>query len=126
MVRVQLHEIEHVVDEAQQMVLAALDAAQNVALRFGDRSVDSQLEQLGVASDRVQWCPKLVTHRGEELGLHLIGGIRLVACRALRLEKSRALQGERALSSQRDREGTLILGEVVRALERHAERPDGL
>ena len=59
------------------MLLAAANASNILELRRGDRSADLELDQLGVAVDRVERRAELVTHHGEEL--------RLGATRLLRL-----------------------------------------
>ena len=61
-----------------------------------------ELEQLGVAADRVERRAQLVAHRGEELRSSP-GSPRSasLARRALRLEQPRALEGERALAAER-------------------------
>src|SRR6185436_3271412 len=46
MPRLDARQIEHVVDETQQMPLAAVDAAQGYALLLGDRAVDAELDEL--------------------------------------------------------------------------------
>src|SRR2546423_227633 len=47
---VETRKIENRVDEPKQMLLALLNAPQIAQLRFGERSVDLALEQLGVAN----------------------------------------------------------------------------
>ena len=58
---VQTRKIENRVDEPKQMLLALLNAPQIAQLRFGERSVDLALEQLGVTEYRLQRCAKLMT-----------------------------------------------------------------
>ena len=47
------------------MALAGLDASERRALRIRDRAMNSELDELRVASDGVERRPELVAHHGE-------------------------------------------------------------
>ena len=81
-------EVQDVVDDAEQVLLAALDAPELLALRVGDRTRQLHHEQLRVATDGVERRAQLVRHRGEKLTL---GAIRFVgaAARFLRFARPR-------------------------------------
>src|SRR6185312_13813037 len=68
----------YVVDEPEQVLLAALNAAERFALRGGQVAVHAQLEQLGVAGDRVERRTQLVAHGREE---RTLAAIRRLRCR---------------------------------------------
>jgi len=70
--RLDFGEIEHFVDEAEQMLAAGLDAKGGVALFRGEMGVAAH--ELGVAEDRVERGAELMAHAGEEVGLGLVGG----------------------------------------------------
>src|SRR4051812_43771261 len=93
-VRVELHQVQDVVDEAEQVMLAALDSVEYVPLRLGDWAMNPELEQLGVAADGVQRGAQFMAHRREKLRLHLVGRVGLAPSGALRLEQARPLEGE--------------------------------
>ena len=57
---VETGEIENGADQAKEMLLALLNAAQVAQLRFVERSVDLPLEELGVTEYRLQRRPELV------------------------------------------------------------------
>jgi len=65
-------EVEHFVDESEDVLAAGLDAEGGVALVRGKGGVPAH--QLGVAEDGVQGGADFVTHAGQEIGLGLVGG----------------------------------------------------
>ena len=91
-------EIQNVVDDPEQMLLAAPDASQVGFLGVGERSAQLHLEQIDVAPDRIERSAQLVTHDCEELGFRAVGGI----CRSPRLlrladDSAKLLVGKRKL-----------------------------
>ena len=118
----ELREVQHVVDEPEQMPLAALDALEVLALLGGDRAAHAHLEQLRVAADGVERRAQLVAHHREELALGAVGRFRLAARGALALEElvalhemvahvvlasARAERGAQHRHDGRDADGTL-------------------
>ena len=75
--RLDLGEVEHVVDEAEEVVPAPLDHVDARAVLVGEGLVAA--EELGVAEDAVERCPELVAHLGEERALGTVGGLGAVA-----------------------------------------------
>src|SRR6185503_17362578 len=71
--RLELREIEHILDEPQQRLLVLLDARQVRALWLTQLAADAQIEQVDVAGDRIERGSKLVTHRRQEHALRAIG-----------------------------------------------------
>ncbi len=67
MPRLDLGEIEDVVDEAEQVPSALVHAPHHVADLLGHLAVNPVEDQLGVAEDRIQRRAQLVAHVGEEL-----------------------------------------------------------
>ncbi|HEU4631477.1 MAG TPA: hypothetical protein VFS08_17115 [Gemmatimonadaceae bacterium] len=74
-------EVQRVVDEAEQVLAAALDAPDVVLLRRRERAAQPHLQQVGVADDRVERRAELVAHRRQELRL---GPVRLLGLGARR------------------------------------------
>src|SRR5581483_10688321 len=72
-----LREVQDVVDECQQMPLALLDPVERVLLGRVYRAMNTQCEKLGMASDRIEWSPELVAHRGQKFRLRLVGLVRV-------------------------------------------------
>jgi hypothetical protein len=68
-----LGEVEHVVDEPEQVVAARGEAGQVRALLLGERAGEPELEQLRVAEHGVDGRAQLVAHRGQEAALGLVG-----------------------------------------------------
>ncbi len=66
-----LGQVEHVVDQAEQVLAVALDPLEHVAHLLGRFAVDAVADQLGVAEDGVERRAQLVAHIGEELRLVL-------------------------------------------------------
>src|SRR6185369_16480651 len=70
-------EVQNVVDQRHQMLLALPDAREILALPIGNAASESEREKLGVPADRVEWRPQLVRHRHQELALRAIGHVGL-------------------------------------------------
>ena len=67
--------VQDIVDDAEQMLLAPLDALQIGFLRVVEGSVELHLQQIDVATNRIERSPQLVTHYREELGLGPVRGV---------------------------------------------------
>jgi hypothetical protein len=68
---IDLGEIENIVDEGEQMLLAAPDARDILRLISIQRAANAECQQLGVSTDGVERGAKLVAHAGEKLRLCL-------------------------------------------------------
>ena len=68
-----LRDLQHVVDDGQQVLAAAVDRFQVLALRRGQVGVTRQ--QLAEAQDGVERRAQLVAHVGQENALGLVGGL---------------------------------------------------
>ena len=68
-----LGQVEHVVDERQEVLAVALDPLQRLARPCAQVLLRRRHEEIGEAEDGAERRPKLVAHGGEELGLHLYG-----------------------------------------------------
>jgi hypothetical protein len=75
--RLELGEVQNVVDEAKQEPLVLMDATEVVALCFRHRTAQPHLEQLDVAGDRIQRRAELVAHVGDEFALRPVRVLRL-------------------------------------------------
>ena len=71
--RLDLGQVEHVVDQAQQVVAAAADVAQELLMLGRCHRHSARVQQLGEADDRVQRRAQLMRHVGEELALQPAG-----------------------------------------------------
>ncbi len=74
-----LGEVEHVVDEREQVPAAGVDVADVLHLPVVQGAEELLLEQLGEADDRVERRAQLVRHAGEEAGLRVALPLGLVA-----------------------------------------------
>src|SRR5207253_2628953 len=61
------HEIQYIVDHAEEVYLAAADAREIVTLLLCEWPAQAELHQLRVTTDRVEWCAQLVAHDGQEI-----------------------------------------------------------
>ena len=68
--RFELHQIEHVVDQAQQVTAAAENVTEELVLLEREGPHLAGLNELGEAEDCIERGPQLVRHVGEELALH--------------------------------------------------------
>ena len=87
-----LGDVEHGVDEAQQVLAVGADAREGVHRFLGQRPVEAFLHQLGVAEDGGERGPQLVAHVGDELRLVLAGDLELAALLGDLLEQARVLE----------------------------------
>ena len=71
--RFDLREVEHLADEREQLVAAALDQAGRLDLLLGEVALVVVQEPFGQQEHAVERGAKLVGHVGEELGLELAG-----------------------------------------------------
>src|SRR6266508_575145 len=134
-------EVEHFVDEAQQVAAAAENLLDALSL-FGRRSV--QLQQLRKAQDRVQGRAKLVAHPRQELALRLIRAAGLGGCGAQlssallhpglelfrlpldALVETRLRDGDRELCRHFLRDAHLLRWELLAPVSAEADRTDEL
>src|SRR4029450_1833392 len=58
--RFDLGEVEHVVDEPEQVTLVAPDSVEVFSLRLGNRPADAKLQEVDVATDGVERRAQLV------------------------------------------------------------------
>ncbi len=76
--RLDLRQVEDVVDEREQVVPGREDVLEILLLLLVDLAEHPFAQHLGEADDRVQRRAELVRHVGEELGLVLAGGLELL------------------------------------------------
>ena len=74
-----LRNIEHVVDQIEEMAAALLYALQHVPDWLGYLTVDLVQDQLRIAQDSVERRAQLMAHVGQELRLVLAGNFELLA-----------------------------------------------
>jgi hypothetical protein len=106
-VRLGPREIEHVVDQRQQVALAPLHPRERLALPIVHRSVQSELHELHVAANGIERRTKLVAHHREKITLRPVrrfGTPERLAQRALERAPAFDFAGERfrPLLQQRD------------------------
>src|SRR5215831_6948055 len=74
-----LGNVEHGVDEAQEVLAVRADAGERVERLLAEGFVESFLHELGVAEDRRERGSQLVAHVGDKLRLVLAGNLELAA-----------------------------------------------
>ena len=85
--RLEPREVQHVVDEPQQVPLASHDAAQVLPLLRLVGPADPHAQQLDVARDRVERRAELMAHRREKLGLRAVRLLRRLARAMFRVQQ---------------------------------------
>jgi len=73
-------EFENVGDEREQVGLTSLDAREISFLIRRERTVDTHLQKLRVATDGVERRPELMTHHREEVALGAVRAFGIAAC----------------------------------------------
>ena len=124
--RLDLGEVEHVIDQAEQMAAVALDALEHGQRLLRRLAVDAVEDQLGVADDGVERGAQLVAHVGEELRL-VLARLRELPARFLDLvEQPHVLDRDHRLVGEGGDQLDLLVGErlapSVRVSDEHADR----
>src|SRR3954467_10531271 len=96
-----LREAEEIVEQAEQVTLAPLDANQVILLLRTQRAAQPHLQQLGISANRVERRPELVAHSGEELTLRPIRFLGLAV-------QTRVVHGESCPARQLFREPDIL------------------
>ena len=102
--RLDARQVEHVVDQPEQMSLRPPDALERLALPVRDRAVQAHLEDLRVPRDRVERRAQLVAHHREELALRTIGAFGGDASRQLGAMQAGIVHRERRAARELHRE----------------------
>jgi hypothetical protein len=95
-----LGEVEHGVDQLQQVLAGRVDLSEIVGELLGSEIGGVLLEHLAVADDRVERRAQLVRHVGQELRLVAVGGLELAALVLDLPEQPRVLDGQRRLAGE--------------------------
>ena len=109
--RLDLGEVEHVIDQAEQMAAVALDPLEHGQRLLRRLAVDAVEDQLGVADDGVERGAQLVAHVGEELRL-VLARLRKLAARFLDfVEQPHVLDRDHRLVGEGGYQLDLLVGE---------------
>ena len=100
--RLDLTEVQHVVDDGQQGVPARADDLRVVALLLGQLGVQQEAAH---PDHRVHGGPDLVTHRGEERALGLVGALGIAPCGHEIAEEAGVLDGQHRLGGEGPKRG---------------------
>src|SRR5262245_43801657 len=73
-----LGDVEHGVDEAQQMFAVGADAGQGIERFWSLRLIEALLHELGVTQDGGKWRSKFMAHVGDKLALVLAGDLEIL------------------------------------------------
>ena len=95
-----LGEIEHVVDQAEQVLAVALHALQHALRLVRQIAVEAVGHHLGVAEDGVERRAQLVAHVGEELRLVLARHLELATLFLYLGEQAHVLDGDNRLGGE--------------------------
>jgi hypothetical protein len=122
--RLDLGEVEDVVDQPKQVLPAGVDLLQEAQAGCG---VDTLLadvvnEQFGEAKDGVEGCPKLVTHVGQEDALVLIRLLELVVRDLETLDEPNPVEGGSGCADELLRTAHLVAAQ--RRRERSCDQED--
>ena len=107
-----LRDVEHVVDQLEEVARAATHHAELFRLLGGQGAGEPLEDDPCEADDRVERSAKLVRHRGEEGGLDAVGGLRALERGVELLGARRDLDLERLVQLPQRRLGLLSLRDV--------------
>ncbi len=105
-----LGQVEHVVDQAEQMPAVAFDALEHVLRLLRRLAVDAVENQFGVAEDGVERRAQLVAHVGEELRLVLARFRELMALVLDLVEQPHVFDGDHGLVGEGGEQFDLLVG----------------
>ena len=94
MARLHLRNIEHIVDQIEEMAATLLHALQHFPEFLGHGAVDLVQDQFCIAQNGIERRAQLVTHVGQELRFVLAGDFELLALLADFAEEPGVLDGE--------------------------------
>ena len=120
-----LGEVEHVVDQAKEVLAVALDAVEHLAHLLGRLAIDVVEDELGVAEDGVERRAQFVAHVGEELRLVLARLGKLAALVLDFVEQPHVLDRDHGLVGEGLDQLDLLLGEHPHVLAGQGEDADG-
>src|SRR6516225_1522233 len=92
-----LGQIEHVIDESEQVFAVGLKAFEYAKHLLGRLAVSAVRHQFGVTQDGVERCAQLVTHIGQKLRFVLARLFKLPALVLDFIEQAHVLNGDRCL-----------------------------
>ena len=116
-------QVEHVIDQAEEMLAVGLQAVEHLAHLVRRLSVDVIENKLGVAQDGVERRPQLVAHVGEELRLVLAGDFELTALLVDLGEQMRVLDRQHRLGGESLEQIDVFSGNVPGAFRRTTSAP---
>ena len=114
-----LGDVEHGVDEPQQVLAVGADAGEGIHRFLGRGSVEAFLHQFGVAEDGGERGPQLVAHVGDELRLVLARDLELAALLDNLIEQARVLDGDDGLVGEGFEQLDLLLLKIL-----HMQTPE--
>ena len=106
-----LGQIEHVIDEAEQMLAVGLQAFEYAEHLLRWLAIRAVRHQFGVAQDRVERCAQLMAHIGKELRLVLARFFKLAALVLDFVEQSNVLDRDTCLIGEGLDQPDLLGGE---------------
>src|SRR6516225_1389421 len=106
-----LGEIEHVIDQTEQMFAVGLKAFEYAEHLLGRLAIRAVRHQFGVTQDRVERRAQLMAHVGQELRLVLARFFQLSALVLDFIEQAHVLDGDRRLICKRRDQLDLLIGE---------------
>ena len=119
-----LGQVEHIVDEPEQVSAIGLDALEHLAHPVGGLAVDVVENELGVAENGIQRRAQLVAHIGEELGFVPAFDLELAALLADLAEQARVLDGQHRLGGEGLEQVGGALRKASRLLAAHDQKAD--
>ena len=106
-----LGEIEHVIDQPEQVLAVGLKPLEDAQHLFRRLAVSAVSHQFGIAQDGVERRAQLVAHIGKELRLVLARFFKLPALFLDFIEQAHVLDGNRGLVGKRRDQLDLLIGE---------------
>ena len=119
-----LGDVEHGVDEPEQVLAVGADAREGIHRFLGQRPVEAFLHQLGVAEDGGERGPQLMAHVGDELRLVLARDLQLAALLRDLLEQAGVLNCQHRLRTERLQQIDRVLGKFARLPAPYHQRAD--
>jgi len=123
-VGVDLCDVEYVVDKLEKMLRARLKPFKMSVLRRRRGAEYAHVEKLSVSNDCIQRSAKLVTHRGEKLGLCTRRTLGALARLSLSGVQSRIVHRDRGPSSDADNQPLLAVAKNARAFVSEEQSAD--
>ena len=117
-------QIEHIIDQPQQVLAVCLQAFEHAQHLIGWLAIGAVCHQFAIPQDSIEWRAQLVAHVREKLRLVLAGHFKLTALVLNFVEQARVLYGDDGLVGKCAEQSDLFIRERLHLRASQCEHAD--